>query len=97
MARINSDMSRSLFPLRFPLSLDLSQVKLQSCQDQGTQLALFLGGATKFVAAFRQGENFQRAVGRVPDPVLLHSKLCVKFQFLVTVATDAGRRDEFDQ
>ena len=33
----------------------------QSCQDQGTELALFLGGATQFVAAFSQDHDVRLA------------------------------------
>jgi len=77
--------------------LDLRQVKLQPRQDERSEFAFFFNATVQFVAAFFEREDFEGFVGRVADPIFLHTKASVEVLLVVAIAANARGGNDLDQ
>src|SRR5207249_12094957 len=77
--------------------LNLDQIKLQSCQHQRIEFALFFSATVQAVDPLLERQDLEGFVGRVADPVFLHAKAGVEILLVIAIPAHSGWRDKFDQ
>src|SRR5438477_8579610 len=79
------------------VTIQRPKLQLESGQDFGADSSRIRGAGEQLVAGRFEGEDFERAVGHIRQPIFLYGEAGIEFAFIVAVAAQAAGGNDFHQ